>query len=91
MDSSRTVISPAYDAPLRSTLLTQVISGCIAALILDGGTAARVVGVAVLAFWLCAAIILACRPFNPTRIDLAIMKWGYWGVLLIAILRQALA
>jgi hypothetical protein len=83
--------SPAYDRVIRRALLTQLIVGFLAALMLDGGTSARVVGVAVLGFWLCAAVVILRRPHEPTKFDLAIVHWGFWPILFIAALRQALA
>ena len=85
------VISPAYDGVIRKTLVPQLIVGILAALMLDGGTTARVVGVALLGFWLCAAVVIMHRPHDPTRVDLAIVHWGFWPVLAIATLRQAFA
>jgi hypothetical protein len=91
MDDYGAVISPAYDRVIRKTLIAQVIVGVLAALMLDGGTTARVVGVAVLAFWLCAVVVILRRPHEPTKFDLAIIHWGFWPVLVIAAVRQALA
>jgi hypothetical protein len=91
MDEYGAVISPAYDRVIRKTLVAQVIVGVLAALMLDGGTTARVVGVALLAFWLCVIVVIMRRPHEPTRFDLAIVHWGFWPVLAIAVLRQALA
>jgi hypothetical protein len=84
-------ISRAYDLVIRKSLLAQVIVGLLAAFVLDGGMLARVVGVAVLAFWLCVALIIMRRPHEPTKFDLAFVLWGFWPVLGIAVLRQLLA
>ena len=77
-------ISPAYDSAIRKSLVTQVIVGCLAALMLDGGTTARVVGVTILAFSLSAAVIVLRRPHEPTKLDIMIIRWGFWPVLLFA-------
>ena len=42
MDDYDAVISPQYDRVIRKTLVAQVIVGILAALMLDGGTTARV-------------------------------------------------
>jgi hypothetical protein len=91
MDKLATVISPAYDRVIRKSLVAQLIVGVLAALMLDGGKTARIVGVTVLAFWLCAAVVIVRRPNEPTKLDLAIVRWGFWLVLAVAMIRQALA
>jgi hypothetical protein len=91
MDDYGAVISPAYDCVVRKSLIAQAIVGVLAALMLVGGITARVVGVAVVAFWLCAAVVIVRRPHKPTKLDLAIIHWGFWPLLAIAALRQALA
>jgi len=58
---------------------------------LDGGTTAKVVGVAVSGFWLCTAFVIVRRRFNPTKFDLVFVRWAFWAMLAIAALRQALA
>jgi len=91
MNNFGAVISPTYDHVIRKSLTAQVVVGVLAALMLDGGTTARVVGVAVLAFWLCATMVIMRRPDEPTKIDLTIMRWGFWPELIVVALRQALA
>jgi hypothetical protein len=91
MSETRTMISAEYDRVIRNALITQAVLGSFAALILDGGIIARVVGVAVLAFWLCVAILVLRRPFKPSRIDLLFIQWGFWPVLAASVLRQAFA
>lgn len=91
MGEAGNMISAEYDRVIRNALITQVVAGCFAALILDGGIIARVVGVAVLGFWLGAAILVLRRPFKPSRIDLGFIQWGFWPVLAATVLRQAFA
>lgn len=91
MNENIDVISPAYDGVIRKSLVVQLVVGSVAALMLDGGIAARVVGVAVLGFWLCAAVIIVHRPREPSNVDLAFVHWGFWLVLAISVVRQALA
>lgn len=86
-----TVISSKYDTPIRKSLAVQAIVALLAALTLDGGVTARVVGAAILAYWLCTALVIARRPHGPTSVDLAIIHWGFWPVLGVAMLRQAFA
>lgn len=88
MSEARAVISSAYDVVIRDSLVVQLIVGVLAALMLDGGVLARVVGVAVLAFWLSAAVLVLRRPWKPSKFDLAFIQWGFWFVLAIASSRQ---
>jgi hypothetical protein len=90
MNLSTEIISAFYDEVVRKALFLQVIVGILAALVLDGGTMAKVVGVAILAFWICAIVIILRRPQNPTRADLEFIDWGFWPVLAVAALRQLL-
>ncbi len=91
MHADADVISPAYDRVIRKTLILQLFIGVIALLLLDGGITARVVGIALTIFWLSAAVLISRRPYNPTRVDLAFLRWGFWAILAIAVLRQAMA
>ncbi|MDB5335063.1 MAG: hypothetical protein JWN70_682 [Planctomycetaceae bacterium] len=91
MGEARNMISAEYDRVIRNALITQAALGCFAALILDGGIIARVVGVAVLGFWLCTVLLVLRRRFKPSRIDLAFIQWGFWPVLAVTVLRQAFA
>jgi hypothetical protein len=91
MSEYRIVISPEYDAVIRKTLIMQLVVGCLAVLMLDGGVMARVVGVAMLGFWLSAAVLIVRRPMNPSTFDLNFIHWGFWFVLVIASFRQGIA
>ena len=91
MSENGAVISSAYDRVIFKSVIVQVIVGILAVLILDGGIVAHVVGVAVVAYWLCAAVIIIRRPHEPTKIDLAILTYGFWVILAFAALRQLYA
>ncbi len=75
------VISSKYDAPVRETLNLQIIIAILSMLMLDGGIAARVVGAAMLAFWLSVAFLTIRRPFSPPTRDLELIRWGFWCFL----------
>lgn len=90
MASNRPVISASYDPVVRKTLCIQWIIGLLAAMVVDGGVMARVVGVAVLAFWFCVAVLVMHRPMTPTKWDLVFVRRGFWFVLAVAALRQML-
>ena len=83
-DEAREVVSPLYKPAVRFALAGQLVVGVSARLLLDGGHAARVVGVAALAFWLATALVLARRPHAPTGADLAWVRGGFWPVLAVA-------
>lgn len=91
MQDSRVIISSAYDTVIRKSLMAQIVIGVLAALLLDGGVTAWIVGVAVLAFWLCAGLVILRRPYRPTKVDLVAIQWGFWPVLLIAAMWQIYA
>lgn len=88
MEMNRSVLSRKYDRALHETLGAQVIVGCLAALVLDGGVMARVVVVAMLGFWLSAAILMIRRPFEPAKYDLLFVQRGFWPILAAATLVQ---
>jgi len=62
----------------------QVLLGLLSLLILDGGTSARICGIALIAFWGGAAVLIWRRPQAPTRIDLELLRFGYLPVVLLA-------
>jgi hypothetical protein len=88
---STEIISALYDEVVRKALCVQIVVGVFAMFVLDGGIMAKVVGVAVAAFWICASVIILRRPWNPTRADLEFIDWGFWPILAVAALRQLLS
>ncbi len=81
--SSRGSFLPAYKSALLTGLKIQLLLGLLTSLVLDGGEMFR---------WFCAALacqcvillmLLARRPRTPTRLDLAIVRYGI--VILLAI------
>ncbi len=88
METSRAVVSPMYDRVVRQSLGGQLIAACLAGLLLDGGVMARVVGVALLGFWLSVGILMIRRPLQPGKVDLTFIRWGFLPVLLVAVLVQ---
>lgn len=78
------VVSPRYRSDMTFTLIVQTVVSLFAILALDGGRLSRVVGVAMLGFWLVTAMILTRRPQCPKESDLAWIRWGFWPILLAA-------
>jgi hypothetical protein len=62
----------------------------IAGLILDGGHILRLCAIAVVASWVATAVILIRRN-QPTNLDWAIIKYGFWpSILLVLVLGAVL-
>ncbi len=57
----------------------------LAALLLDGGVTLRFCAAAALPSWLCTLVIILRRPQQPTNFDLAIIRYGFWAVLLLVL------
>jgi hypothetical protein len=79
-------ISPSYRKPIFEAVGLQVLLGFLSLLILDGGTIARICGIAVVAFWGGAAVLIWRRPQSPTRTDILLLRFGYVPVVVIAFL-----
>ena len=75
------VISRRYEPPILSALMAQGIAAIVAMLLLDGGHAARVLGVALLAFWGTAGFLIARRRTDPTPGMLAWIRLGWIPVV----------
>jgi hypothetical protein len=86
LNLQRQVCAEAYRAPVKFAVLLQVGIGILCVLMLDGGVLARVCACAVLAFWAGAALILVRRPYEPTRFDLAMIRYGFVSVFVMAVL-----
>lgn len=85
---NRVVVSSKYDRAVLQSLGMQLVAGCFAGLLLDGGIMTRVVGVAMLGFGISVGILMIRRPLQPTKFDLTFIRWGFLPVLLVAALVQ---
>ncbi|QEH39196.1 hypothetical protein OJF2_78080 [Aquisphaera giovannonii] len=74
-------LSDDYRGAVYVALLQQVPCALLCSLMLDGGRLARVCGIAVLGFWVAAALIMARRPTAPGRWDRPFLRWGFLPVL----------
>jgi hypothetical protein len=63
-------ISPTYRKPIFEAVALQALFTLLSGLILDGGTTARICGIALVAFWGGAAVLIWRRPQLPTRTDI---------------------
>lgn len=79
-------ISPSYRRPVFEAVGLQVLLGLLSLLILDGGTTAHICGIAVVAFWGGAAVLIWRRPQAPTRMDIQLVRFGYLPLVVIAFL-----
>jgi hypothetical protein len=77
MELARAICSAEYDRALRVALRVQIPTALLSVLVLDFGQTARVCGVAMLGFWLAAALVAVRRPWAPTTGDLRFWRWGF--------------
>ena len=77
-------ISSSYRRPVFEAVGLQVLLGVLSLLILDGGTTARICGIALVAFWGGAALLIWRRPQSPTRTDIELLRFGYLPLVVIA-------
>jgi hypothetical protein len=79
-------ISRDYDSPVFEAVAIQIIIGLLSRMVLDGGQLAQVCGVALVAFWLGASLLILRRRRSPSRTDLQLIRFGYFPVVVIAFL-----
>ena len=77
-------ISPRYRKPIFEAIGIQMLIGFLSLLFLDGGTIARICGIALIAFWGGAATLIWRNPQTPSFRDLQLLRFGYLPVVAIA-------
>src|SRR5437588_3005314 len=77
-------ISPRYGKPIFEALALQAVLGLFSLLILDGGTTARICGIALVAFWGGATVLIWRRPQSPTKTDIELIRFGYLPLAVLA-------
>jgi hypothetical protein len=75
--------SPTYNVAFWTALKIQAGLAILTALVLDLGQTHRAFWVAFLCQWAAVWMILFRRPMNPTRLDLAIVRYGIIPLLII--------
>lgn len=75
--------SPKYNGAFWTGLKVQAGLAIFTALILDLGQTHRAFWVAFLCQWATVWLILFRRPMNPTRLDVAIVRYGIIPLLII--------
>ncbi|GIW88127.1 MAG: hypothetical protein KatS3mg108_2451 [Isosphaeraceae bacterium] len=91
MRSTVLPFSDTYREAIHFALLQQVPCALLCLLLLDGGRMAKVCGVAVLAFWAAAALIMARRPNSPGPGDIAFLRWGFLPLFALVVVLAQLA
>jgi hypothetical protein len=71
-------------------MLQQAVLFLLAALLLDGGVVLRRVTIASIGFWCFVLLLLIRRRNSPTRVDIILVKYGIWPLLLITIVAAGL-
>ena len=84
--SLRLPISPKYDSPIFEAVALQIVLGLLSLLILDGGEVAQICGIALVAFWSGAVVLIWRHPQSPSRLDLELIRFGYLPVVVISFL-----
>jgi len=77
-------IARSYRKAIFEAVGLQVLLGLLSLLILDGGSSARICGIALVAFWGGAAVLIWRRPQSPTRTDIVLLRFGYLPVVVVA-------
>ena len=81
----RLPISPKYDSPIFEAVSLQIVLGLLAMLILDGGVGiAQICGIALLAFWSGAGVLIWRHPQSPSRLDIELIRFVYFPVIIIS-------
>ena len=76
-------ISASYRRAIFDALVLQVVLGALSMMLLDGGRVAHTTGIAVLAFWSGAALVIIRRPTAPTPTDLFLIRFGFLPLLIV--------
>lgn len=77
-------ISTKYDSPIFEAVAIQIVLGLLGFMILDGGAIARICGIALLAFWGGAAVLIWRHPQSPSRVDIELIRFGYLPLIVIS-------
>ena len=62
----------------------QVLLGLLSMLIFDGGTTARICGIALVAFWGGVTVLISRHPHSPTKTDTELIGFGYLPLVVLA-------
>ena len=79
-------ISSKYDSPIFEAVAIQIVLAVTGLLVIDPTGVARILGIALIAFWAGAVVLIWRHPQSPTRLDLELIRFGYLPVIAIAAL-----
>jgi hypothetical protein len=77
--------SPEYNAAFKTALLLQAVLAMLTVLVLDSGQMHRAFWVAFLGQWAMVWIVLFRRPRCPTWLDLALVRYGIFPILIMVV------
>ena len=80
----RLPVSPKYDSPMFEAVALQIVLGILALLLIDPVGIAQVCGIALLAFWGGAVVLIWRHPQSPSRLDIELIRFGYFPVILVS-------
>ena len=66
-----------YGAAVRMAVAFQALLGVAALAVADGDPLVQVWAMALAAYWIGVAGIVARRPLRPTRMDVGVIRWGF--------------
>jgi len=81
----RLPISTKYDRAIYEAVALQVLFGLFGLMILDGGGIAQICGIALVAFWGGAAVLIWRHPQSPSRADIELIRFGYLPLIIISV------
>lgn len=84
-------VSTAYRDAIRISLIQQVPCALLCLLLLDGGRTARICAASMLGYWVGVALVMVRRANDPSRLDLAVIRWGYVPLFFAAALWASFA
>ena len=82
------VVSEDYRSPVMDALKVQFFIAILCLLMLDGGHLAKVCGIVMTGHWLGILLAMFRRPFAPTKVDLAFIRWGFLGLFISLLVIQ---
>jgi len=80
----RLPISATYDRAIYEAVALQSLLGLLALMILDGGGIAQICGIALVAFWGGATVLIWRHPESPTRADIELIRFGCLPLIIIS-------
>jgi hypothetical protein len=77
-------ISSKYNSPIFEAVAIQIVVGILSWLMLDGGMTAQICGIALVAFWGGAVVLIWRHPQSPTKTDIVLVRFGFLPIVVAA-------